>query len=133
MHDKVVANLMHDGVVSCPLHALVPDVARAMTKHDISAVVVVDEDECLAGIISRTDLATLFAFEELWPHLRAEQVMTTDVHTVHPDEPAVVAAQQIHQHRVSRLVVTERVEEKGKERPVGILSITDIVREMSLG
>lgn len=131
MVDKSVSDIMHAGVVSCPLDTLVPDVAHMMTNHDISAIVVVDADDCLAGIISRTDLAVLYGYEEMWPHLQAGQVMTTQVYTIAPDEPAVKAAQEIHQHKISRLVVTEPGP-SNKKRPIGILSITDIVRDMSL-
>lgn len=132
MHDKTVADLMSKRVSSCPKTTPIPEVARIMTEKDISAIVVVDEEGCLAGIISRTDLAVLFGYEEMWPHLHAGQVMITEVSTVGPGERAVLAAQVLHQRKISRLVVTEPVESSGKERPVGILSITDIVREMSM-
>jgi CBS domain-containing protein len=131
MFDETVADLMATRVVTCPLAARVPDIAREMTKHDISAVVVVDEEGCLAGLISRTDLVMLYGFEDMWPHLRARQVMSTRVHTVYPQERAVVAAQQIHNNKISRLIVVEPDGSTGKNKPIGILSITDIVRTMA--
>jgi CBS domain-containing protein len=131
MIDKSVADLMHDGVISCPLETPMPEVARRMTQADISAIVVVDHDGCLAGVISRTDLAVLYGYDEMWPHLQAGQAMTGKVHTVSPTTSATEAARRIHQHKVSRLIVTEPVANGDKERPIGILSITDIVRTMA--
>lgn len=130
--DKTVGDLMHQGVISCPKETPIPEVARRITQHDISAIIVVDGDGCLAGLISRTDLAVLYGYDEMWPHLTAEHVMVTQVATVSPDERATLAAKQLHDRKISRLVVTRPAEQEGKQKPVGILSITDIVREMSM-
>ncbi len=129
--NKPVGEVMHSGVIHCTMDTPVPEVARRITKHDISAMVVTDEEGCLAGIISRTDLTVLYGYDEMWPHLTAQQVMKTTLHTVAPDELATRAAQRLHQEKISRLIVTEPTAH-GKEKPIGILSITDIVRDMSL-
>lgn len=131
MLDKTVSDLMHEGVVSCPLDTLLPEVARKMTRADISAIVVVDHDGCLAGLISRTDLAVLYGFDEMWPHLQAGQVMSSEVYTISRTTAATEAARRIHQYKVSRLIVTEPVANSDKKRPIGILSISDIVRTMA--
>ncbi len=130
MHDKAVADIMHKGVISCPLDTPIPEVAHIITQKDISAIVVVDNESYLAGLISRTDLAVLYGYDEMWPHLRAGDVMTKNVLTIRATDPAVNAAQKIHQNKISRLIVTEPAS-NGKEKPIGILSITDIVRNMS--
>jgi len=130
MHTKLVSDVMHHGVISCPIDTPVPQVARLITHHDISAIVVVHDDDTLAGLISRTDLVTLYGFQEMWPHMDAEHVMTKNVMTVRPSERAVVAAQQLHKDKISRLIVT--VPNADREKPIGILSITDIVRDMSI-
>lgn len=128
---KTVADLMHTGVISCTTERKLPYVARKMTDADVSAIVVVDSDGCLAGVISRTDLAVLFAYDEMWPHLTAGQAMSANVFTVSPEDPATEAARQIHQNKVSRVIVTEPAGDGNKQRPIGILSITDIVRTMA--
>ncbi len=130
MIDKSVADLMHEGVISCALDSKLPEVARKMTEADVSAIVVVDQDGCLAGVISRTDLAVLFGYDEMWPHLKAGQVMSGNVFTVSAATPATEAARTIHQNKVSRLIVTEPAD-GDRQRPIGILSITDIVRNMA--
>lgn len=130
MHDKKVADIMTRGAISCPLDTLIPDVARTLTRRDISAIVVVDDQGHLAGLISRGDLVALYSFDEMWPHLTAEKVMTRQVATVRPDQPAVEAATMIHNGKITRVIVTES-DEAGNETPIGILSITDIVRDMS--
>lgn len=129
---KTISDLMHPGVISCTEETPIPEVARKMVEHDISAVVVVDEEGCLAGIISRTDLVVLYGHEEMWPHLKASQVMLRQGITIAPDAPAPRAAQMLTRHRIHRLVVTDD-QADGRKKPVGVISMTDIVRDMALG
>lgn len=127
---KRVSEVMHPGVITCELDTTVPDVARLMTQHDISAVPVVDEHGCLVGVITRTDLVVLRAYEDYWRELRAEHVMMRETVTVTPDASMAEASQLMSQKRVHRLIVCERSDHG--LRPVGVLSQTDIVRDMSL-
>lgn len=74
---KLVGEVMHRGVVSCTLETPIPQVAQLMTRHDVSAIPVVDNEGNLAGIFTRTDLVTLRAYEEYWRAMNAENVMVT--------------------------------------------------------
>lgn len=132
MLSKPVSEIMHEGVITCAPDTPLPDVARTMTRHDVSAIVVVEEDGSLAGIISRTDLLVLYGYDEMWPHLQAGQVMIRSVITVEPTASAVEAARKLHEHKIHRLIVTDSNGHTGKVKPIGVLSITDIVRDMSL-
>jgi CBS domain-containing protein len=131
MHNKLVSDVMHEGIITCPVDTPIPEVAGIMTRDDISAIVVVDDDDSLAGLISRTDLVTLYGYQDMWPHMQAEHVMVTNILTVSPSERAVVAAQRLHQEKISRLIVTLPNSKPGSEKPIGVLSITDIVRDMT--
>ncbi len=132
MDGKTVAEVMHYGVITCKPATSIPDVARLMNDHDISSIVVVDDHGLLSGIITRSDLVVLYGYDDMWPHLRADQVMITQVVTVQPDEPAFKAAQEMRRRRIHRLVVVEPVDGEDRPRPIGVLSMTDIVRDMSL-
>ncbi|NOX62762.1 MAG: CBS domain-containing protein [Chloroflexi bacterium] len=132
MDGKSVAEVMHHGVITCNPTTAIPEVARLMNEHDISAVVVVDDRELLAGIITRSDLVVLYGYDEMWPHLRADQVMITQVATVKPNDPAFKAAQEMRRRRIHRLVVVEPTARGERPRPIGVISMTDIVRDMSL-
>lgn len=61
----------------------------------------------------------------------AEQAMITKVATIAPDEPATKAARIMNERKYHRLIVTE-TNGDGKEKPIGVVSMTDIVRDMSL-
>jgi CBS domain-containing protein len=127
--DKTVQEVMHHGVLTCNPDTLIRDVAGMMYRADISAVPVVDAEGYLLGIVSRTDLVGLRS-HEYWEQLCAEHAMTREVMTITPDQPLHAAVSLLSARRLHRLVV---VEPKGNGRlvPVGVISQSDIVREMS--
>jgi CBS domain-containing protein len=124
-----VRDLMHSNVLTCTRDTPIPQVARRMTEQDVSALAVVDGEGYLEGLISRTDLVTLRAHDEFWHGLRAEHVMVRDVLCVTPDTLLTEALKVLLTRKVHRLFVVEYVGERAK--PVGVLSITDIVRDMA--
>lgn len=129
-----VKDIMTPDVISCDLYTPIHEVARILTKKEISAVVVMDEGGELAGIVSQTDLVNVRVHEDYWEHWRglsAKHIMTKEVVTIDPESPIEEAARLMRNTGVHRLVVVER---KGnKLTPVGVLSMTDIVREMARG
>ncbi len=129
--NKTVAEVMHEGVISCPLGTPVSQIARSMTEHDISALPVVDEGGYLAGIITRTDLVSLRAYQEYWRELKAENVMVRTLATITPDKTVAEASRLMTDKKIHRLIVVE-LNEKLHAKPIGVISQTDIVRDMSL-
>ncbi len=128
-NEPLVRDLMRPNVIGCARDTPIPEVARRMTELDISALAVIDSEGYLEGLISRTDLVTLRAHEEYWHGLRAEHVMVKNVLAVTPDTLLTDALKILLTHKVHRLFVVERIGERLK--PVGVLSITDIVRDMA--
>ncbi|RME42653.1 MAG: CBS domain-containing protein [Caldilineae bacterium] len=126
-----VKEVMSTNIHCCSVEATIPEVAHIMVTHDVSAVIVLDADDYLAGIISRTDLVELRGFDEYWHGLTARHVMKTDVITCAADLPLREASQMLVQHKIHRLVVVEPGGKEGALRPVGVLSQTDIVRDMA--
>jgi CBS domain-containing protein len=129
--NKTVGEVMHAGVISCPFGTPIPDVARLMTQYDVSAIPVVDEGGYLAGIITRTDLVTLRGYNDYWRELKAEAVMVHDIAAITTDKTMAEASKLMTERKIHRLIVVELNEDK-HARPIGILSQTDIVRDMSL-
>jgi signal-transduction protein with cAMP-binding, CBS, and nucleotidyltransferase domain len=125
----LVRDLMSPRVAMCKRETLIPQVARQMRDQDVSALVVVDENGFMEGIISRTDLVTLRAHEEYWQGLRAEHVMVSSVVCVTPDTPITDALAVLLARKIHRLVVVEDC--NTRSHPVGIFSITDVVRDMA--
>jgi predicted transcriptional regulator len=102
-----------------------------MVENDVSALVVTDDQGYLAGVVTRTDLVTLRAFEDYWAEMTAEHAMVRQVVTVSPQATLREACRLIAEHKIHRLVVVEN--EENQLRPVGVLSQTDIVRDMTIG
>ncbi len=127
--DRMVRDVMQAGVVACQTHTPLDKVARAMAKENIGAVVVVDDQGYLEGLISQTDLVRAEAsnreFTKL-PDILPEHIMTRNVITTTPDELLALAVDKLIENRIHRLVVVEQ--DNGHKVPVGILTVTDLAR-----
>ncbi|MBI3977121.1 MAG: 2-oxoacid:acceptor oxidoreductase family protein [Chloroflexi bacterium] len=125
-----VQDLMHYGVVSCGPRAPIAEIARLMSEKQISAVVVVDDEGDALGLVSKRDLVNVgfVAPNVRMEGLVAEHLMTSPVIAVEPETALPDAIGILHEKRIHRLVVVQRID--GHERPVGILSVTDLVREL---
>lgn len=129
---NTVGDLMHPGVLTCQRDTPVQDVAQQMTKNDVSALVVVDDDGNMVGLISRTDLVNARLYEQYWKHWRGltvGHIMVTDVVHVYPRDTVQHASKLMMDRKIHRVVVVEGDETGTK--PIGILSITDLVRDMA--
>ena len=98
-----------------------------MDSERINALVVVDESGDLAGVVSQTDLVKVS--EQDWQNMVAEDVMTEDVVTIVADIPVLAAVELMVDNQIHRLVITQGG--LAPRRPVGVLSMTDVVREMA--
>ena len=130
--DRVVGDLMHHGVMTCRRDTPVQDVARFMADNDVSALVVVNDDEHVIGLISRTDLINARLYEQYWKHWRgltAGHIMVTDVVVVSKHDNVHVASKLMMERRIHRVVVIEQ--QNGGQKPVGVLSVTDLVRDIA--
>lgn len=99
------------------------DVAKLISEKRIGAVVVLDDDAHIAGILSERDITRGLAdhgAEVLT--MSADQVMTANVVTCHPDDGVDKLMEKMTTGRFRHLPVVE----KGKM--IGIVSIGDIVK-----
>jgi CBS domain-containing protein len=130
--ERTVGEIMHRGVLTCQRDTPIQDIARQISEQDVSALVVVDDDGNMIGLISRTDLVNARLYEQYWKQWRgltAGHIMVTDVVSVSAEDSLDLASKQMMDRRFHRVVVVEKVE-KGL-RPIGILSITDLVRDIA--
>jgi len=128
VHDATVRDWMHLGVIACSPDTPADEVASTMAAHDVSALVVVDADGYTVGLISRTDLVNATFVQPYlhhWRGLSARHLMSSPVISVREDTPLDRAIALIHGRKIHRVVVT--VAEGGRERPIGILSVSDVV------
>ncbi len=130
--ERRVEEIMHRGVLSCQRETPIQDVARQMAEQDVSALVVVDGKGNMVGLISRTDLVNARLYEQYWKHWRgltAGHIMVTDVVSVHTNDSLQHASKLMMERKIHRVVVVEDAEEGVK--PIGVLSITDLVRDIA--
>ncbi len=126
MPDLLVRQCMHEGVISCEPDASLEEVAAVMRERRISALVVVT-DGVAVGVISQTDLVNatfIQPYMRFWRGMTARHLMSSPVVSIGPNAPLAEAIQRLRDRRIHRLVVTEPT--SGGERPIGILSLTDI-------
>jgi CBS domain-containing protein len=113
--------------VDCPL----AEVAELLEFYSISGLPVLDWSGFLAGVISQTDLVRAEASESLsssWSRLAVRDVMTRPALTVPRGAGLEEAARLMTQQKIHRLVVVDADDE-----PVGVVSISDLVRAMAEG
>ncbi|MBN8452824.1 MAG: crotonyl-CoA carboxylase/reductase [Candidatus Accumulibacter sp.] len=121
-----VRDLMHMGIISCTPDDTIGTVAKIMVEKEIHAVVVMDGQGKAIGVVSQTDM--VLARQGRTPDqaraMLASQVMTPGCATCDADMLLSDAVSLMTGRRMHRLVVTE------KEQPVGVISMTDVVRKI---
>ena len=127
--ESIVREIMHHGIVACAPATSVAEVAHRMITNHISAVVVVDDDGYLEGIVSQTDLvmARQGRTAEQVAALTAGDILTPNVVTCTPDAKLAQVITLMTRNHIHRLVVAET--RNFRPYPVGIVSMTDIVRQ----
>lgn len=102
----------------------VAEVVEALRERDIGALVVVDDQGGVVGIVSERDVVRRIAqvgADVL--DLRVEDVMTAPVHTCTPSATTDELMEEMTERRIRHLPVCEG------DHLVGIVSIGDIVKE----
>jgi len=133
MPELTVRDCMHAGVIACAPDASLEEVAETMRQRHVSALVVVDGGLAV-GLISKTDLVNasfVAPYMRYWRGLSARHLMSAPVVAVRPEAPLREALERLRRHRIHRVVVTEVAD--GGERPIGILSLTDVVQRLGAG
>ena len=125
LHEAIPPELVARTVMSSPsilVHekALIKDAQTLMTRYNINGLVVVDESERISGILTRQTVEKA-AYHGL-ERSEVQQLMTTEFHTVAPDDSF---------EKVQRFVIGENqrllpVVEKG--RVLGVITRTDVMR-----
>jgi len=104
----------------------VVEAARTMAEHNIGVLVVVDEMQKLTGVISEREMA--FALGNLGEAVIGSTVadlMTSRVITIRPDKTVEDAVYVFKAGLFRHLIVVDN------GRPVGVISIRDIVQNIA--
>lgn len=120
-----VQDLMSHPPVTCHVNDTLLAAAHLMWDHDCGAVVVVNDDGIVTGLITDRDIcmAAFMQGREL-DKMLVNSAMAHHVVTAQPGQPVEHAAQQMAHHQIRRLPV---IDERGF--PIGMLALNDLAVE----
>jgi CBS domain-containing protein len=105
-----VSDVMTTEVVQAPLTASLLELARLMSVHRVSCVVItqLNSNENLApvGIVTERDIMQFQGVNIDLVNTQAQTIMSTPLFLLDPDDSLWVAHQEMQQRRVGRLVVS---------------------------
>ena len=128
MSEITVVQAKRFGVITCTPQARLREAAQRMTGDDISALVVVDSEGCLAGIITRTDLLRAHVEHEAWADRTVAETMNPDVVTIGLHAPLGEVKKLLLDLHIHRVVAVRP--EGAKLRPMAVISAADLVYHM---
>lgn len=94
-----------------------------ITRKRLGAVVVLNENELVEGIITDGDIRRMLEKYDSLAGLRASDIMSKAPKTIDADELAAVALEKMRQYNINQLVAVR------DEKYIGILHLQDMVRE----
>ncbi len=128
---KLVRDLMHAEVLTCPPGATLGKVAAILNQKHVHSLFVAEDGGPVLGVITDFDLlagewlsadaASLAAMRKM----TAGELMSSPVKTIEADTPAAEAAALMRDKVIRRLLVAE----KGK--PVGVISVSDFIANLA--
>ena len=124
-----VESLMTRDLIVVTEDDAIADVAELLAGYEITGLPVVDDGDRLVGVISQTDLVRLRGSALPWTGwhgLMVRDLMTKPAKTISGSASLDEAARQMTAEHVHRLVVVD-----GHRSPIGVISESDIVREIA--
>ncbi len=126
---RTVLEAKRFGCYSCTPDTPLLDAVKRVVEEDISCLVVLDADGCLAGVITRSDMMRAYLASDEWMTQTVGEHMTKDVVTVNADDRLGDVAQLLLDKHIHRVVVVRR--DDGRPRPVAVVSDADLVYHMA--
>jgi CBS domain-containing protein len=127
--NRLLRDVMTRGVVSVPMDLSIREVAEKMTQQNVSAVTVTDHNGEIMGLISEMDVLQAVTDRSILDSA-AETIMNSHIQSVGPSITLDKAAKIMMNRGIHRLVVLSETGVGASDRPVGILSASDLVREI---
>lgn len=122
MQSRIIPDIVQDqSICSLPEMSTVHEAARQMTECNVAAVVVVDEDGVLHGIVTERDITRRLVSKGLDPRkTKLVDIMTRDPDTLAPHDTAQDALGRMQKRGFRHLPVLDDAE------VVGMVSIRDL-------
>ena len=115
-----VGNFMSKKLITVKKNATVYDCAKLMKNKKISSVIVLTDKGTLDGIVTKSDLVSVFLTRATKP-LRVSDIMTRKVITVTPMDSILLVESLLINNQITRIVVQR------KRKPVGIITHRNFV------
>jgi CBS domain-containing protein len=127
-----VRDFMRPGVLTCRKETRIGQVAVMLDQHKVHSLMVTDRDGRIIGVITDFDLLAGEWLSQdaeslnVMKSLTAGDLMSSPVASIEADAPIKEAADRMIKEVIRRLLVTD----KGK--PVGVISVSDIVAHIAM-
>jgi len=126
MDDIFVGRVMSSSLHTVRPDTLVEDAAQILLDEDIGSVVVVDEDNQLEGILTRTDFVTIVSESHPKAETSVSRYMTTDVSTTTAQDSIRDVADAMLEEGFHHMPVVD--EDEGL---IGMVTTTDLATYIS--
>lgn len=127
----LLRDIMTRGVTSVPMDITLREVAKIMVNQNVSGVAVTDHTGEIMGFITEMDMLHVVIDKSLLDNT-AEAIMTTSLKSINPSTNIESAASVMLDAHIHRLIILSESGMGASDRPVGILSASDIIRQLTL-
>jgi len=123
-----VQEIMTRPAVTCREHDTLDRPAQKMWDHDCGAIPVTSEDGRIVGVVTDRDIC-MAAYTKGLPlrAIRVQDAMARKVFACRPEDTVEQAEKLMSEKQIRRLPVVDE-----HDRPVGIVSVTDIARQAAV-
>lgn len=121
----LVQEIMQQPAITCRREDTLNRAAQLMWEQDCGAVAVVDEGNCLVGMLTDRDaLMAAYTQGRTLDDLCVKDAMSSTVFSCRGDDPVQVAERIMGERQVRRVPVVDEY-----FQPVGVLSLSDLARD----
>lgn len=126
---KRVSEIMSYPVITCRMSDKATEASKIMDDRDVSAVVVLDSEKKIRGILTEKNIVKYLVANQLYPvsHCKVERIMDRTLVQIAPTALLGQALVAMIRNRTKNLVVMER------DRLAGFVTMTDLIRIRSTG
>jgi CBS domain-containing protein len=118
---KVRDIMTSEGLATANLDTTLAEIAERMRDENVGAIPIVDDDDKLTGIITDRDIVVRAIAEGEDPNeCTAEEILSEQLHTIHPDADLEQAADLMASRQIRRLPVLE------DDVIIGMISLGDL-------
>ncbi len=128
LKNRLLRDVMTRDVVTVPMNATAKQIAALLSRKGLSGAAVIGPQGKAMGVISVMDILKVIE-KENWENMTAESIMTSHLVAAEPTSTLGDAAKMMREKHIHRLLVFSERGVGASQRPIGILSASDIVRE----